>query len=135
MYFHFSWYLPRNVMARSYGNLFIYLFIYFWLSWVFVAACGLSLVVASRDYSLLQCMGFSSRWLLLLWNTGSRRVGFSGCGSRALECRLSSCGARTQLLCGMWDLPRPGLEPVTPALAGGFLTTVPPGKPSYGNSV
>ena len=28
----------------------------------------------------------------------------------------------------MWDLPRPGLEPVSPALAGGFLTTAPPGK-------
>ena len=28
----------------------------------------------------------------------------------------------------MWDLPRPGLEPVSPALAGGFLTTVPAGK-------
>ena len=28
----------------------------------------------------------------------------------------------------MWDLPGPGLEPVTPALAGGFLTTAPPGK-------
>ena len=29
----------------------------------------------------------------------------------------------------MWDLPGPGLEPVSPAFAGGFLTTVPPGKP------
>ena len=29
----------------------------------------------------------------------------------------------------MWDLPGPGLDPVSPALAGGFLTTVPPGKP------
>ena len=29
----------------------------------------------------------------------------------------------------MWDLPGPGLEPVSPALAGGFLSTVPPGKP------
>ena len=28
----------------------------------------------------------------------------------------------------MWDLPGPRLEPVSPALAGGFLTTVPPGK-------
>ena len=28
----------------------------------------------------------------------------------------------------MWDLPGPGLEPVSPALEGGFLTTVPPGK-------
>ena len=28
----------------------------------------------------------------------------------------------------MWDLPGPGIKPVSPALAGGFLTTVPPGK-------
>ena len=44
--------------------------------------------------------------------------------------RLSNCGSRSQLLRGMWDLPRPGLEPVSPALAGRFLTTAPPGKPS-----
>ena len=43
--------------------------------------------------------------------------------------RLSSCGSRAQLLRGMWDPPRPGLEPVSPALAGGFSTTAPPGKP------
>ena len=30
----------------------------------------------------------------------------------------------------MWDLPRPGLEPVSPALAGRFSTTAPPGKPN-----
>ena len=35
--------------------------------------------------------------------------------------RLSSCGSRAQLLRGMWDLPRPGLEPMSPALAGGFF--------------
>ena len=29
----------------------------------------------------------------------------------------------------MWDLPGPGFEPVSPPLAGGFLTTEPPGKP------
>ena len=29
----------------------------------------------------------------------------------------------------MWDLPGPGLEPVSSALAGRFLTTAPPGKP------
>ena len=33
--------------------IFIYVFIYFWLHWVFVAAHGLSLVVASRGYSLV----------------------------------------------------------------------------------
>ena len=30
----------------------------------------------------------------------------------------------------MWDLTRPGIEPVSPALAGGFLTTVPREVPS-----
>ena len=45
--------------------------------------------------------------------------------------RLSSCGSRAQLLRGMWDPPRPGLEPVSSALAGRFSTTVPPGKPCH----
>ena len=43
--------------------------------------------------------------------------------------RLSNCGSRAQSLRGMWDLPRPGLEPVSPALAGRLSTTAPPGKP------
>ena len=43
--------------------------------------------------------------------------------------RLISRGTRAQLLRGMWDLPRPGLEPMSPALAGRFSTTAPPGKP------
>ena len=45
--------------------------------------------------------------------------------------RLSNCGSWAQLLRGMWDLPRPGLEPVSPALAGRFSTTAPPGKPWF----
>ena len=43
--------------------------------------------------------------------------------------RLSNCGSRAQLLRGMWDPPRPGPEPVSPALAGRLPTTAPPGKP------
>ena len=43
---------------------------------------------------------------------------------------LSNCGSRAQFLHGMWDPPKPGLEPVSPALAGRFSTTAPPGKPS-----
>ena len=46
--------------------------------------------------------------------------------------RLSNCGSRAWLLRGMWDLPRPELEPVSPALAGRFSTTAPPGKPNPG---
>ena len=49
----------------SFFNKFIYLlFIYFWLHWVFVAAHGLSLVVLSRGYSSLWCVGFSLWWLV-----------------------------------------------------------------------
>ena len=43
--------------------------------------------------------------------------------------RLSSCGAWAQLLRGTWDLPRPGMEPMSPVLVGGSFTTEPPGKP------
>ena len=107
----------------------LYLFIYFWLLWVFVVACSLSLVAASRGNSSLRCSGFSLQWLLLLRSTGSRHMGFISCGLWAVEHRLSSCGAWAYLLCGMWDLPGPGFEPMSPALAGGFLTIAPPGKP------
>ena len=62
---------------------FLNLFIYFWLHWVFIAARRLSLVAESGSYSLLWCAGFSLQWLLLLWSTGSRCVGFSICGTRA----------------------------------------------------
>ena len=43
--------------------------------------------------------------------------------------RLSSRGPRAQPLSGMWDPPRPGLEPASPAPAGRPSTTAPPGKP------
>ena len=43
--------------------------------------------------------------------------------------RLSNCGSRAQPLRGMWDPPRPGPEPVSPALAGRLPTAAPPGKP------
>ena len=79
-------------MALFYSFLKIYLF--FWLRWVFVAAHGLSLVLVSGGYSSLQCAGFSLQWLLLLRSIGSRSTGFSSCGTRALERRLSNCGAQ-----------------------------------------
>ena len=44
---------------------------------------GLSLVAASGGYSSLRYAGFSLQWLLLLRNTGSRRMGFSSCGTQA----------------------------------------------------
>ena len=55
--------------------------------------------------------------------------GLSSCNSWTLEHRLNSCSTWVQLLCGMWDLPGPGIKPMSPALAGRFSTTEPPRKP------
>ena len=87
---------------------------------LFVAVHRLLIAVAS----LVAEHGLQAHGLQQLWH-----MGFSSCGSQALEHRLSSCGTWAQLLHGMWDLPGPGLKPVSPALAGRFLTTAPPGKP------
>ena len=109
-----------------YFILFIYFLIinlFIWLHWVFVAARGLSLVAASGGCSSLPCAGFSLQWLLLLQSTGSRRMGFSSCSAWAQQLWRTGLVVR-----GTWDLPRPGIEPMSSALAGRFLTTVPPGK-------
>ena len=83
---------PRLAPARNFSSissffflnvsvailfLFIYLFIYyfFWLHWVFIAECRLSLVAASWGYSSLWCVGFSLQWLLLLQSTAPRVPG------------------------------------------------------------
>ena len=70
--------------------------------------------------------GFSSWWLLSLPSTGSRHNGFSSCDSWVLAL-VSPVGVVHGLLAAhcMWNLPRPGIKPVSPALAG---DTVPPGK-------
>ena len=103
-------------------------FICFWLHWVFVAARGLSLVVASMGYSSLRRVGFSLWWLLLFWSMGSRHA-----GSLVVTRGLWSTGSAV-VMHGLsssttWDLPAPGLERLSPALAGGLLTTTPPRKP------
>ena len=90
--------MAQNPVYFDFFLIYVFYFIYFLLCWVFVAARGLSLVAMSRGYSSLRC-------------AGSRHGGFSSCASRALECRLSSCGSWASLLRGMWDLPGQGLNP------------------------
>ena len=55
--------------------------------------------------------------------------GLSGSGSQVLEHRLSSRSTLDLLFLSMWDPLGPGIKPISPALAGGFFTTDPPGKP------
>ena len=45
-------------------------------------------------YSSLRCVGFSLRWLLLVWRIGSRRGGFRSCGTRAQQLWLTGLVAR-----------------------------------------
>ena len=87
------------------------------MSHLFLVSLGLHWCSWAR--SLVVSRGFSLRWLLLLQSIDSRHQGFS------------SCGIRAQLLLGMWDLPRLGIKPVSPALAGKFQSTIPPEKSSF----
>ena len=51
--------------------------------------------------------------------------GVTSCSARALEDRLESGGQQAWWHCGLCDLPGSGIEPVSPALAGGLFTTEP----------
>ena len=100
---------------------FIYLFIYF--LYLFLAVLGLRFCV--RAFS--RC---GKRGPLFIAVRGPLTVAASLVAEHGLQTRrLSSCGSRAQLLHGMWDPPRPGLEHVYPASAGRLSTTAPPGKP------
>ena len=115
-------------------NLFMYLFIYGCIGSSLLHAGFLQLWRAGATLRCgapaSHCGGFSyygAQALSVQASVVAAR-GLSSCCSRALECRLSSCGAQAQLLHSMWDLPGPGIKPMSPALAGGFLTTAPPRK-------
>ena len=75
---------------------------------------GFFLVLASGGYSSLQCSGLSLQWLLV------EAPGLQSAGSAA--------DMQAYLLLGTWNLPRPGIEPVSPALTGGFFTIGLPAK-------
>ena len=98
-----------------------YLFIY--LIYLFLAVLGLRFCV--RAFSSCGQQG-----PLFIAVRGPLTVASSLVAEHKLQMRrLSNCGSRAQLLRGMWDRPRPGHEPVSPALAGRFSTTAPSGKP------
>ena len=82
-------FLGGRIKSSHFLFFFLIICIYFWLFWVFVAVCGLSLATASEGYSWMQCLGFSLRWLLLLQ-------------AQALGTRASVLVARDLSSCGTW---------------------------------
>ena len=102
---HIIWpWIPQHCLLFFFFKWF-YLFLNFWLCWIFVAACSLSLVVASRGYSLVVLLGFSLQRVLLSQSTGSRRS-----GSAVVAHRFSCPKA-----CGIL-VPKLGIEPMFPVL-------------------
>ena len=124
----------RFCQERGFVN---HLFLCFWLCWVFTAAWAFS-GRGERGYSLVAVSGLLGVVSSLvaehgLWGArASAAAEFNGCGSRAAGHRLSSCGSWAPLLQAMWNLPRSGMEPVSPALAGRFLPTSHQGSPWKG---
>ena len=111
---------PRNV-----AFIYCYESTYFFKVFIYLFLAVLGLRFCARAFS--SC---SKRGPLFIALRGPLTIAASLVAEHRLQTlRLSNCGSRVQLLRGMWDPPRPGLKPVSPALAGRLSTTAPPGKP------
>ena len=122
-----SYYPPLLFFRESLVFLFLFLFLFFKFTYLFIYLflAVLGLRFCARAFS--SCGEWGPLFIAV---RGPLTVVASLVAEHRLQTRrLSSCGSRAQLLRGMWDLPRPGLEPVSPALAGRLSTTAPPGKP------
>ena len=110
---------------------------WFFKNYLFICGCVLGLcccrvlllVAVSGAYSPVSVHGLltAERGLYGVQVLVVAPCGLTSCGSWALEYRLSSCAACAYLPWSTWDLLGPGIEPVSPALQGEFLTT---GAPS-----
>ena len=85
---------------------------------------GFSPGAAAGSSSLLRCSGRSPPESPGTWASILAACGLLGSGAQARQ-----SWHRSLLLHSMCDLPGSGIEPVFPALAGGFFTTETPGKP------
>ena len=108
----------------------VYMFFFFLAALGFYCCESFSLVC--RGQGLLSgygvwasdCRGFSCCWAQAL-----ELIGVISCSSRASGHRLNYCGPWAWFPQGLWNLPRPGIEPVSPAGGTGrFFTTGPLGK-------
>ena len=121
--FLYSVWAPSTLWLSSLNIFFFFLKNIFFLIYLFLSVLG----PRFRARAPSSC---SKRGPLFIAVRGPLTIAASPVAEHRLQTRrLSSCGSWAQLLRGMWDLPGPGLEPVSPALAGRLPTAAPPGKP------
>ena len=94
------------------NNFLKFLFIYFWLHWVFIA-----LSCCEQGYSPVAMQGLLIEVASLVAEHRLYGVRPTAVASHG----LGSCGTWTELPPGKWNLPEPGTELMSPALADRFL--------------
>ena len=104
------------------------IWLFFWLRWVFVAVQGFFFYNCGEWRLLPSCDAWASHGSGLFcckaWAPG--HTGFRSCSTWAQQLWFTG-------LVAPWHVgsSRTGLQPMSPALAGGCPSTVPPGKSSY----
>ena len=120
-------------------SLFKISFIYFLLAVLGLCCCTRAFssfskweLLPSCSAAASHCSAFSSCGAQSL-----KHSGFGSCGTWAQQLRLTSSRGQAQQLWPMclgspsvWNLPRPGIKPMSSTWTGRFLTTGPPGKSS-----
>ena len=110
----------RTVSYKARINFILVIFfnkcIYLFLTELGLRCCTGIFSGCGEQEILPSCEGFSLPWLLLFQSLGSRVQ--------------ASVVVATGLVAPrkVWNLPAPGMEPMSPALAGGFLAAGLPGK-------
>ena len=136
--------LKFRVLRMSYPVYFrlqtalFYIYIYLFLAMLGLHCCVWAFsTCGEREATFqLQYAGFLL-WQLLLLQSSIKDMqvsavtayGLRSCSSQVLEHRLNNCDTRAQLHHGTWDVLGSEIKPTSPALAGRFFTTEPPGKP------
>ena len=117
----------------SFSNTFFYYFVLFLNTLFFLFVCLFVFMAVLGLRFCARAFPSCGKWgPLFIAVRGPLTITASLVAEHRLQTRrLSNCGSRAQPLRSMWDPPRPGLEPVCPALSGRFSTTAPPGKPQY----
>ena len=102
-----------KVIVTVLSNIFLFKMIYLFLTTVGLCFCT---------------WAFSSfdQWGLLSFVVPRLLVAVASLVAEHGLCR--AWALQTKLLCSMCDLPGPGIDPVSPAVVGGFLNTRLPGK-------